>query len=131
MEPSLCAAIARVQAFTGCDFTASFNRQGKVRPLSVMLKNEHFVSAFAKLGEFPETPTDLVSDLEAFVCALYRKPSLTSVTKARHVLFQQHFAPKRQMQPLEKIKGTDRSSLTPCKAVLIGKVKRANLVAFT
>ena len=71
MEPSLCAAIARVQAFTGCDFTASFNRQGKVRPLSVMLKNEHFVSAFAKLGEFPETPTDLVSDLEAFVCALY------------------------------------------------------------
>jgi len=128
MGPQLCGAIAGLHAFTGCDFTASFLRKGKVRPLALMEKNEKFLTAFKKLGESPVIPLDLLTDFEAFVCSMYGKPHLTSVNLARNALFHQHFAPKNRFQPLYKIKGTDPSNLPPCRSVLLEKLKRTNLV---
>jgi len=98
MGPQLCGAIAGLHAFTGCDFTASFLRKGKVRPLALMEKNEKFLTAFKKLGESPVIPLDLLTDFEAFVCSMYGKPHLTSVNLARNALFHQHFAPKNRFQ---------------------------------
>ena len=51
MGPELCNSIAGLHAFMGCDYTASFLHKGKVRPLSLMEKNQRFQAAFAKLGE--------------------------------------------------------------------------------
>jgi len=128
MGPELCAAIAGFHAFTGSDYTASFLNKGKVRPLALMEKSAAFIAAFGKLGESSSVPPETVADLEAYVCSMYAKPRLKSVNNARQVLFNQHFAPKNESQPLEKIKGTHPSSLPPCSSVLLEKIKRTNLV---
>ena len=67
--------------------------------------------------------------LESFVCALYGKPKMTNVDDVRYSMFQQFYAPKRHGDPLEKIKGINPSSMPPCHAVLINKIKRVNYVA--
>ena len=47
----------------------------------------------------------------------------------RFDLFEEHFAPKRRSKPFEKIKGINPSSLPPCKASLVEKIKRSHFVA--
>ena len=44
MGPELCTAIAGLHAFTGCDYTASFLRKGKVRPLVLAEKTQTFLN---------------------------------------------------------------------------------------
>ena len=36
--------------FTGCDYTASFSRKGKVRPLKYLEKNETMQEVFGSMG---------------------------------------------------------------------------------
>ena len=43
---SLCVALPRFHAFTGSDYTASFNRKDKFRPLKLLEKNEDAEKAF-------------------------------------------------------------------------------------
>ena len=124
-----CKALLGLHAFTGFDYTASFLRKGKVRPLALIERVANFTMAFSRLGDSPDLPDDLVLSVEVFVCSLYGKPKMASVNDARNALFHQHFAPKRQEQPLHKIKGTDPSNLPPCKSVLMEKLRRANLVS--
>ena len=125
--PQLCAALPGFHAFTGSDYTASFCRKGKVRPLAIMEKK--FVPAFSSLGEQENVDPNVVADLEAFVCCLYGKPNLKSTNTARYLLFHDRFSPKNVAKPLEKIKGADSSSSPPCQAVLLQKIKRSNFVA--
>ena len=126
----LCSALPGFHSFTGCDFTSSLMRKGKVRPLTVLENNPMFIEAFSQIGEHIDLPQNLVEELQAFVCAIYGRPILKSVNEARFVVFQQSFAPKGGSEPLAKIKGTDPSHLPPCYNVLLQKISRANYVAF-
>ena len=128
MGQNLCAAIAGFHAFTGSDYTASFLNKGNVRALALMEKSVKFMTTFEKLGESSSVAPETVEELETYVCNMYSKPKLTSVNKARQVLFNQYFAPKNESQPLHKIKGTNPSSLPPCSSVLLQKIKRSNFV---
>ncbi len=123
----LCKALPGLHAFTGCDYTAAFYRKGKFRPLTIMEKG--FVSTLKKLDEQEHVDQTLVAELESFVCSLYGKPNITSVNDARLTLFHDHYAPKSDTQPLEKLKRSDPSNFPPCHAVLLQKIKRSNLVA--
>ena len=123
----LCAALPGYHAFTGNDYTASFFRKGKLRPLAIM--EAKFINTFAALGESENLDAELVTSLESYVCNLYGKPNLKSVDDARYKLFSQHFAPKKNSKPLEKLKGSDSTNFPPCKIVLMEKIKRSNLVA--
>ena len=106
-------------------------RKGKAaRPLTILEKNPLFVDAFAKLGEQLIISEDLVHQLEQFVCTMYNKPILESVNKARLVIFEESFAPKKDNEPLTKIKGTDPSHLPPCHEVLLQKICRTNYVSY-
>ena len=62
--------VAALHAFTGCDFTASFMRKGKLRPLALMIKNETWQAAFAELGESSNLSSKLITDLENCVCCI-------------------------------------------------------------
>ena len=130
LGPELCSALPGLHAFTGCDYTASFTRKGKVHPLALLEKEPRFRIAFANLGESPHISPSHLEDIEAFVCSMYGKPNMGSVNKARHHLFQQHFRPKRRSLPLDKIKGSDPSHLPPCQSVLLQKIKLTNHIAY-
>ena len=48
---NLCAALPGCHAYTGYDYTASFSRKGKVRPLAFLEKNQNAIEMFSKLGD--------------------------------------------------------------------------------
>ena len=70
-----------------------------------------------------------MSTLETFVCHIFGKPGLSSGNKAMYKLFQQHYASKKGLNLLAKIKGADSSQLPPCYSVPVQKVRRTNLIA--
>ena len=83
-NPSLFDALLGFHAFTGCDFTAPFFGKGKQRPLERMKKIPGCMEAFAALGMHPTVPGHVMSTLESFVCAMYARPKMGSVNKARY-----------------------------------------------
>ena len=92
-NPSLFDALLGFHAFTGCDFTAPFFGKGKQRPLERMKKIPGCMEAFAALGMHPTVPGHVMSTLESFVCAMYARPKMGSVNKARYDIFERTYAP--------------------------------------
>ena len=68
------------------------------------------------LGHIPPAP-DVFSDIEKFLCVMYGKANLNKVDDVRYAYFQQNYAPKRNDDPLEKIKGMNPSSMPPSQYV--------------
>ncbi len=126
----LCSALPALHAFTGCDYTATFQRKGKIRPYQIMQKSSTFTDAFASLGSVPEVPQDVLDTIELYVCQLYGQPKSIDVNNARLVSFKQTTSPNKTERPLEKIKRSEPSMLPPCKSVLLQKVKRTNINAW-
>ena len=72
-----------LHAFTGSDFTTSFYRKGKVKPLEVLEKDQDgtLIEFFCKLSS-KEDPDQ--SKAEEFICSLYGIKGLKNVNEARH-----------------------------------------------
>ena len=126
---AVCCALPALHAFTGCDYTASFLRKGKLRPFEILQTSTEFQNAFSKLGSNEELAQEILNTLESFVCTLYGKSKIESVNIARYALFRQNSAPSSHCHPLVKLKHSDPSLLPPCKSVLTEKIKWANYVS--
>ena len=100
LESDVLEALPGLHAFTGSDFTAAFMNKGKQRPFELMMKSKAFVRAFGKMGQEQNLSSDIFRDLEASVCALYGKLHMKSVNTVRFAMFQQHYAPKKDGDPL-------------------------------
>ena len=68
----LCFALSGYHAFTGCDFTASFSRKGKVNPLKNMRKKAIAIKVFSQLGEKEAVNKKLIRDIEKSVKCMGR-----------------------------------------------------------
>ena len=95
----LCNAIVSFHAFTGCDYTASFMRKGKIRPYKLMEQSASAIEAFANLGEAENIEADTIEKIEQFVCSMYAKPRLTSVNDVRLALFNQNMLHRTHLNP--------------------------------
>ena len=63
-------AFPAFHAFTGCDYTSSFVRKGKIRPFTCLEKNTGLIKVFANLA--CQKPTaQMYNDLEKYVCKIY------------------------------------------------------------
>ena len=60
----LCTALPAYPAFTGCDYTTSFCRRGKVKPLKLLEKREDMQSVFRRLGSETELSEDIIAKVE-------------------------------------------------------------------
>lgn len=82
-QKGLAAAMPGLHAFTGSDFTTSFYRKGKVKPLEVLEKDQDgtLIEFFCKLSS-KEDPDQ--SKAEEFICSLYGIKGLKNVNEARH-----------------------------------------------
>ncbi len=119
------AALSAFHAFTGSDYTASFINKGKVRPFDSMEKSKLFISTFAAMGEENNDPLPI---MEQFVCKMYGHPKASTANEARYKIFLKKYAPKKNEEPLEKLKGLNPNSMPPCKSVLINKLKGVEFV---
>ena len=124
----LCRALLFLHALTGCDYTASFYRRGKVKPLKLLEKNPDLQETFASFGDEESPNEKQIEACEEFVCKLYGRQKMKDVNAARLDIFLKKFKPKDTEYPLSKIKTADSVSLPPCAKVLLEKVKRSNYV---
>ena len=129
LGPILCKALPGYHAMTGCDYTSTFFRKGKVNPLKIAEKSALHLEGLGNIGE-STTFVDTDSLVEKYVCSLYGQRALSSVNEARVKIFHQKYKPTDQDSPLERIKGIDAGMLPPCKDVLTQKMRRCNYVAY-
>ena len=82
-QKGLAAAIPGLHAFTGSDFTASFYRKGKIKPLEVLQKDSAgtLITFFRNLSSYGEPDQ---SKAEEFVCNLYGMKDIKTVNEARY-----------------------------------------------
>jgi len=79
----LSTALAGLHAFTGCDFTSSFYRKGKIKPYEILENDTDctFVEFFDKLSARDELSPETA---EEYVCSLYGMKTIKHVDEARH-----------------------------------------------
>ena len=128
LGPVLCKALPGYHALTGCDYTSTFFRKGKVSPLKTAEKSPLHLEGLGNIGE-TTTFTDSDNLIETYVCSLYGQ-KLSSVNEARLKIFQQKYKPTDPDSPLDNIKGIDSGMLPPCSNVLMQKIARCNYVAY-
>ena len=90
-----CKALPAFHAFTGCDYTASFNRKGKVRPLKLFENNESIQQVFSKLHDWNTINEEDIMSVESFVCKMYGQKRFASVNELRLELFLKKYKPKQ------------------------------------
>ena len=67
----LCRTLPAYHALTGCDYTASFNRKGKIKPLKVLQKNETAMDAFIEIGVAEELRGNMFTHREICMCSIW------------------------------------------------------------
>ena len=92
-------ALIGLHCFTGCDSVSAIYGKGKAKPLKLVRQNPTFCSAFQALGESFIVSEEMVTALEAFVCALYGQKGCLQVNEARYVLFSSASREENSMPP--------------------------------
>ena len=67
----VCAALPAYHAFTGCDYTSSFVRKGKVQPFKIVCRHSDFTAAFKNLRTSADMDGTQLPALEQFICSMY------------------------------------------------------------
>lgn len=126
---SLCNSLPAYHALTGCDYTASFCRKGKVTPLKILEKDIAAQEALGQLGIVTEITNSIVKALEKFICSIYGKKTFEEVNKVRIQIFLDKFKPKKKEDRISCVKKLDGSAMPPCSRVILNKLKRTHLIA--
>ena len=122
----LVGALPAFHALTGCDYTASFCRKAKIRPLKQLEKREDLQMALASLGTESEDCDETMKKIEEYVCLMYGRKKCVTVNEARLEIFLQKYKTCKKLSAVKKL---DAGMLPPCLKVLRQKVKRTRLVA--
>lgn len=128
LTSSVCDALPSFHALTGCDYTASFIRKAKWKPFQILRNSTRFQSAMSQLGSSDLVDPDVSAVIEEYICAVYGMPKVVRVNEARLYLFRKLYAPKKNTNPLDKIKTSDPCCLPPCQIVLKQKLLRTNYI---
>ena len=125
----LCKSLPAHHAFLGCDYTASFNRKGKVRPLKVLEKNPTWQEIFGGMGVNNNLNDINFAEIEKYVCTIYGKKQFSSVDEVRLDMFLKKYKPKGINATISCVKKMDGSYLPPCSRTVCEKVRRTNYIA--
>jgi len=125
----VCAALPAYHAFTGCDYTSSFVRKGKVQPFKIVCRHSDFTAAFKNLGTSADMDGTQLPALEQFVCSMYGRAAYKDTNALRYRLFQARYEVKSVDTAFTIPDGLDLCLLPPCRAVLELHARRANYVA--
>ena len=92
-----------IYAFTGNDYSPSFYRKGKTRPITVMNKHEKF-NSFMALCDLPLT-NEIINIIEEITCHLYDYTKQTNIHDVINIHFGNRTKPKTSQKPLGKHQG--------------------------
>lgn len=125
----LCKSLPAYHAFSGCDYTASFSRKGKVRPLKILENDVKAQHAFIELGEEEEVKELTYQILENYLCKVYGKKTLQCINDVRTEVFFDKYRPKGNKDRISCVKKLDGSMMPPCSKVLKKKIQRTHMIA--
>ena len=125
---TLCKSLPAYHALTGCDYTASFFKKGKVRPLKLLQKYPDIQMALAELSSVENINENIFSTIESYVCKIYGSKTIDKVNDLRTHIFTKKYNKIKPEDRLDAVKKFDSSLMPPCKDVLLLKLKRVNLI---
>ena len=127
----ICGALPAFHAYTGCDYTSSFVRKGKVRPFKLLEKSPDYQEAFGVLSAVStQIPVAARESLMNFTASVYGAKQNSSINNCRYQKFMQVYAPKgKGKNPLANLRGIDASGLPPCESEVAAHMNRASFVA--
>ena len=130
---SLCNVLPAFHAFTGCDYTASFKRKGKVAPFKLSEKSTEAREVFTKMGTEISLNSSILERVEKYLYLLYGKKKCDSTDDVKLQMFldkYKQFSKKgSENETILRIKKLDGSSWPPCSRVLVQKIKRTMFVS--
>ena len=75
----LCCALPGYHAFTWCNLTASFSREGKLNPLKNLRKNAMVIKVFNEIEEKETINWNKIRDTEKLASKVYENKQVDSV----------------------------------------------------
>ena len=112
---------------TGCDYTVSFSRKGKVCPSKHLEKNETVQESFDCLGDVEKIDESMVNVCKEFVCQFYTGMKVKLANELRFDMFLTKYKTTDE-QHLNEVKKMGASSLPPCQRVLREKIARTHYI---
>ena len=109
-----CSALLGLHAFTWCDTISCFKGIGKVKPIKVFDKNNHFELPLPQIGSSFSVSADLKLELEEFVYLLYSRKHHKVTNELRLSILQE----KCDRDKTEIKWGFSFGSLPPCRDAL-------------
>jgi len=119
-EDEVLNSLIGFHAFTGNDFVSSFFRKSKEHCWKVLEKNPKFYTVFQSLGSSLDLSDYVFSQLQEFLCHLYRHPKEKEVNTVRYRMFTKKNTSEHKI--------IDISVLPPCESVFHLHCLRANTV---
>ena len=100
LGPKRASALLGFHAFTGSDMSGKFAGRTKDYCFKVFMScDDEILDALAMLGNGIDLPADVCSQLERFVCILYRSEIFTKVNELRWFLFSNRAAEGENLPP--------------------------------
>lgn len=124
LEPDVLKALLAFHAFTGCDSTSSFVRQGKQKPFKLLQKNKQMLSVFHDVGESDCLQEKTIDGLEKFTCMMYGSESST-INQVRFLKARERFHVSKN-QLFSEHDNADLSLLPPCRSSLVLHIQRVH-----
>ena len=87
------------------------------------------INVFRRLGSETELSEDIIAKVEEYIALMYGKKKVASLNEARLEIFLEKYKHSGNEGRLGAVKKLDGSSLPPCHAVLLQKLRRTCLVA--
>ena len=123
----LSRSLLTLHALTGCDYTPSFSRKRKARPLKHLEKIETAQETFGCFGDVEEIDESMFNVCEKFVCQLDNGKKVKLVNEPRFDMFLTKYKTTDE-QHFNEVKKKDASSLPPCQRVLREKIARTHYI---
>ena len=88
---TFCQSLPGYHAFTGCDYTASVSKRGKVKTLKTLGKKMKFQQIFYDIGVIPTITAPMIVLFNDWTCLIYGRKKYTHVDDARLEIFLQKY----------------------------------------
>ena len=90
----MCKSLLAYHALTGCDYTSSFCRRGKVNPLKVLEKDTEAQHALGNMACGEDLNNECIKTLERYLCDVYGKNKLNEINDVRLQIFLEKYRPR-------------------------------------
>ena len=120
LTSDLCTALLALHAFSGADSTSCIRGMGKIKPITVLQKNQKHKATFVRLGNNWEVPNDLINELEDFTCKLFGKTHITKIDDLRLYMMKEKCGTEETISP----HNIDVATLPPCRSSLTQHIRR-------